>query len=97
MCLWEGGVEESAAAPRLNQAFTSLSLKITRNFNIITYLQTEYFQPICLHAALFPLCLCSGYFYCHGATDHGSCPGSGFIPLSGYSCSHPAEQLSSQH
>lgn len=46
MCLWEGGVEESAAAPRLNQAFTSLSLKITRNFNIIIYLQAEYFRPM---------------------------------------------------
>lgn len=41
----------------------------------------------CLHASPFPLCACSGYRCRLGATDHGSCPGSGFIPFSGYSCS----------
>lgn len=40
-----------------------------------------------LHAALFSLCVCPGYLYCHGGMERGSCPGSGFIPFSGYSCS----------
>lgn len=43
-CLWEGGAKESAVAPRFNQAFTPLSLKMTRHLNIIIYLQAEYFR-----------------------------------------------------
>lgn len=53
-------------------------------FNIFNYHLFTFSTH--LHAALFSFCFCPGYLNCHGGTDRGSRPDSGYIPFSGYSC-----------